>query len=448
MMETLASLSSARMAERFPFARLVHPGFGLTEGVVALMPAIGEPNLEVASASLGNLTMAFPQVVGGLGRDIGGDGLGGAGSDRGAELAWVRAVAEALERYAMCVHEPGDFVVAAANELGGEALDLDRIPRLSDAEYRNPKCPLRPVDKRRRIRWVRAFSLTHRRDVFVPAALTHLYLRPWDAERFWMPISTGVAAHTDLRQAIASGICEVVERDAIALTWLCRLPLPRLELDAALSPAAAALVRTVSRSQIRQLLFDATTDVGVPTVYTIQLRDGDPVCAQLVNCVTDLDAIAAVGKAMRETTAARSAFRQSKPIPEDVQDFYHLEHGALYCGRPSARREFDFLLEGKQTSPLSGLSGGTSQDTASQVEHLVRQLAGQGREVILVDLTTDELRDVGLWVVRAIIPELVPMSAVHAARFLGMPRIYQYASNYLGHNFGEEHVNPCPQPFA
>lgn len=447
-METVNSLDSELLAERVPFARLVQPLFGLTERVVGLLPGLGEPNLEVAAATVGNLTMAFPSVVGGLGSDIAGDGLGGAGSDRRADLAWIRAVAEALERYAMCVHEPADFLVSTAQDLGTEALDLDRIPRLSEREYRHPKCPLRPVDKRRRIRWVPAYSLSHRRQLYVPAALTHLYLRPWEAEKFWMPISTGVAAHTDLHQALISGICEVIERDAIALTWLGKLPLPRLDLDIPLPSAAGALVRSVSRSRVRQVLFDATTDVGVPTVYTVQLHDGDPVCAQLVNCVTDLDPVAAVGKAMRETTAARSAFRQAKPIPEDVHDFYHLEHGALYCGRPAALPEFDFLLDGARSTPLSRLPKRTPGSTADQLSHLVNLLAAQGREVILVDLTTDELRDVGLWVVRAIVPELVPMSAVHAARFLGMPRVHNYASQFLGRKFGEDDVNPCPQPFA
>ena len=55
-----------------------------------------------------------------------------------------------------------------------------------------------------------------------------------------------------------------------------------------------------------------------------------------------------------------------------------------------------------------------------------------------VDLTTDELRDVGLWAVRVIIPALMPISFVHRARFLGTPRL----------GIAEDLVNPDPLPFA
>ena len=50
-------------------------------------------------------------------------------------------------------------------------------------------------------------------------------------ERFALPISTGCAAHTDIAAALLSGLCEVIERDAIALLWLQRMAVPRLSLD-------------------------------------------------------------------------------------------------------------------------------------------------------------------------------------------------------------------------
>ena len=51
------------------------------------------------------------------------------------------------------------------------------------------------------------------------------------AELFTHSVSTGTAAHSDMREALLGGLLEVVERDSISLTWLQRLRLPSIEVD-------------------------------------------------------------------------------------------------------------------------------------------------------------------------------------------------------------------------
>ena len=69
-------------------------------------------------------------------------------------------------------------------------------------------------------------------------------------------------------------------------------------------------------------------------------------------------------------------------------------------------------------------------------------------EVIAIDLTTDELRERGAWVVRAVIPGLMPMSSDYRARFLGTPRLYEYPKNAGFGSITENDINRAPQPFA
>jgi ribosomal protein S12 methylthiotransferase accessory factor len=66
----------------------------------------------------------------------------GAGIGLTDEEAELPAICEALERYCGAAFVAEDFTVASAEELGSEALDLDRIPRCSDKELAHPKCPL------------------------------------------------------------------------------------------------------------------------------------------------------------------------------------------------------------------------------------------------------------------------------------------------------------------
>ena len=433
------------IAERYPFGRLLQEGMGIASQVVALPAAPGDPIFETGVAMLGNLTWVFPHVRTGFGTDLRDADLGGAGADVELEPAWVRAAAEAIERYGTCTYLEEDFTVASAVELGDAALDLGRLPRCSDAEYADPRCPLRPADPNEAIRWVRGYSLADRCERYVPAVMSHLYVTPAPAERFWLAISTGVAAHTDLPSAIEAAICEAVERDAIALVWLLRLPLARIELDAGSHGGQVeANLDRLHRSGVEQLFFDATTVPGVPTVYTLQLRDGDDRLAQYVNCATALDADLALAKTIREASPARTALvRRAGDVPERFEDFCELHHGAIRLGAPEWRHAFDFLLEARERRTLAEMDADVPRGGWERVAYLLDRLAPLDTDVVIVDLTPDEVREAGMWVVRAVVPGLMPMSAIHRARYLGHPRLREVARAA-----GVADVNPLPQPFA
>ena len=72
-------------------------------------------------------------------------------------------------------------------------------------------------------------------------------------------------------EAASSGICEVIERDAVTLTWQAMISPPRIQVET-LSDANYDLVQRFERSGGEVTLLDITTDVGVPTVMSV-LRD-------------------------------------------------------------------------------------------------------------------------------------------------------------------------------
>jgi ribosomal protein S12 methylthiotransferase accessory factor len=69
-------------------------------------------------------------------------------------------------------------------------------------------------------------------------------------------------------------------------------------------------------------------------------------------------------------------------------------------------------------------------------------------EAYAVDLTCDEAREIGMWVVRVIVPGLMPLSFVGAAQYRGTPRLYEapVAMGYTAHAAAD--LNPWPQPFV
>lgn len=433
------AVTAAVLRARYPLANLVRPRVGLVDECVPLWQEYGVPLFEIATAELDNLTMTFPHVIGRGGGDVRDTIIGGAGSDLEPEITWIKAVAEAAERYATLAFDERDFVEASGAELGDDAIDLDAIPRCSARELADPRCPLRAPDRRARIRWVRGWSLTHRRERLVPAIMTHLYLTPRPEERFWIPISTGVAAHVDPAAAIVSGTCEVIERDAIAQTWLARRPLPRIELPVDAPGRLGEVLRRVARSHVEHDLFDATTDLGMPTVWSLQRAPGHATCKVAVTCATAPTVEEAIVGAIREAAPSRAALAAARDVPAQVEDFHDLVHGAVWHGRRDDLSSFEFLLGSGRTTAVTDIAPlCSSPSPADRLRALVARLAALGLEVVVVDLTTDELRDVGLWVVRVVIPALLPISFVHRARFLGTPRL----------RVDEDSINPDPLPFA
>jgi ribosomal protein S12 methylthiotransferase accessory factor len=429
---------------------LVQPLGGLISRVIHLPHHPGEPRFPIMSSSLGDVGQVLSNVT-----NAGPPGstahiMDGTGGSVAPEESRIKAIAEGLERYSSCVYDEKQFIWATADELGDEALDLSAVPRCSESELRHPRCPIVTPDKAAPIRWARGISLLDGRLIWVPAVMVYLhisFLSP--GERFWLPISTGCAAHASLEQALISAISEIIERDAVSLVWLQRLPLPRIELD----DISDELQRYLDLNRrgnfgIEHYFFDATLDVGVPTVYSLHLSPGNDKLSSLVMCSTELDPSVAVAKVLRESSASRIAMQTSRELPAELDDFNNVHHGAMYMGKQERLHVYEFLLNSPQRRLLSEMPVITGDDSQAELINLIERLRERKMEAYAVDLSTDEALRVGMRVVRVIIPALQPLSFNYRAQYLGHPRLYDAPRRmgYPVHN--EAELNRWPQPFA
>jgi ribosomal protein S12 methylthiotransferase accessory factor len=422
---------------------LVSPLGGLVSHVMQLPVEPSNPPLEVFSAELGDVSTVMPKLCGPscLGS------LDGTGTSVDPDRSRIVAIAESLERYANSVYDERQFRVATADELGAEALDLDTVPRCSPAELADPACPVTQPNKSAPMRWIRGLNMRTGEPAWVPAVLVYMHFPAHGAERITNPISTGAATHPDPAVAVCGGLCEVIERDAISLTWLQQLALPRLELDS-VSPDLQRYLDLSAERDMSIHLFDATTDVGIPTVYGVSITPDHPSCRTVVACATSLDPQTAVAKAICEMVSVRIALNRAQPPSDDVRTFTGVADGAAYMCAPERAEAFDFLLNSpgrRLLSEMPTLSGG---DPIADLRLVCSRLADCGMDAYVVDLTTDEALRAGMTVVRAIVPALQPLTFHYRARFLGHPRLYQ-APARMGHpTRTEAELNAWPQPFA
>jgi ribosomal protein S12 methylthiotransferase accessory factor len=281
----------------------------------------------------------------------------------------------------------------------------------------------------------------------VPAALVYIHFPSEDAERITNPISTGSAAHPDPAVAVCGALCEVIERDAISLTWLQRLALPQIEIDVA-GPHLRRFLDAVADREMTVRLFDATTDVGIPTVYGVSIAPDHPRLHTVVSCATALDPQAAAAKAICELVSVRIALQDDEPSASDVESFTGVSDGATYMCVPERASAFDFLLDSPARRRLSEMPALSTGDSTTDLRLVCSRLAGSGMDAYIVDLTTDEALRVGMTVVRAVVPGLQPLTFHYRARFLGHPRLYE-APARMGYRVrGEAELNAWPQPFA
>lgn len=372
----------------------------------------------------------------------------GVGLDDGD--SFLPAAAEGLERYCTSVFSDAQFTRASANELGESALDLDSVPRCSKFELSNSRCPLVTPDKKADIRWIRGASLHNGGSIYLPAVM--VYLIPsfsCQAERFWFPITTGCAAHTSYESAVLRAILEVIERDALSIVWLQKLSLPRIEIDSVPHQLAPYWERYQRGSKdLEYVFFDATTDLGVPTIYGLQICKTNQRVTTLVSCSATLNPIEAITKVIRDMAACRIAFRNPRAVPESFEEFKDIFDGATYMARAENASAFDFLLKSGRTRSLSEISNLEMTDDRQALHMILDRFRSRNMDVYAVDLTTDEALRVGMKVVRVVIPRLQPLSFHYLARFLGHPRIYEAPKNMGYPACDERHMNHWPQPFS
>ncbi len=417
---------------------LVSP-LGVVSGLRPLLPDRGLDRLGHVVASSGNSHHdhddhhgASPQV--------------GTGRSFDAQLAGTIAIAEAAERY-VGSYPQAQTVWSTAARLPGAAIDLSALPRCSPAEYSHPDAKLVPPDPSADIRWMRGTDLMTGQPTWVPAVMACYGLHPEPAERFVFQISTGYAVHVEPERALLGALLEVIERDAVAVTWLRRLRLPVLG-PAGVSPAVRELLAHSHRRFLNTVLFNATTDVGVPTVYALQQAPHDREAANLVGAGTGRTLAQAAERALIEILNIRQLFHHGTAPVTDYAHFSDVMDGARYMAVPERAEAFAFLTEDLENRPVSDRCLPLPDDPRQALSLVLRQLSRIGAQAVCVDRTSAELRRVGLVALTVVVPKLQPMSLSPLAQFRAHPRLIEAPAAMGVAASPEEEQNPWPQPFA
>jgi ribosomal protein S12 methylthiotransferase accessory factor len=181
------------------------------------------------------------------------------GKGLAAEAARVSAAMESIETALAERPRLALEFATVANLASREAVvDIRALPR--------PRVSLLGV--KRPLFWTQATDWATKASLWVPYELVHADATlPWlPGSGAFLPSTNGLASGNNLLEAIHHGLCEVIERDALAL-W-DHLPFAlqertRLDLRTIDSGVILGLLEEFSRASILATVWDMTSDIGV-----------------------------------------------------------------------------------------------------------------------------------------------------------------------------------------
>jgi ribosomal protein S12 methylthiotransferase accessory factor len=337
-----------------------------------------------------------------------------------------------VERYSAVFQGDEPRVRARLSDLGDEAVHPGALLHFSETQYRRREelnraapdarrmVPL-PFDEAVPVDWSPAWSLTHGRRRYLPAAYCYLHYPSPPGEQFCHLDPNGHAAGNCLEEAILQGFLELAERDACGIWWYNRVRRPAVDLGSFGQPYFQVLEDHYRAMGFRVWVLDITNDLGIPAFVAVACsRGGDRVC---VGFGCHPDAMLGVQRALTELNqlfdpeASSRAPWGDAPMPDES---FLFPDDALPRRR---RRDFAEIQR---------------DDLRGDVEACVARASALGFETLVLDQTRP---DIGLHAVKVVVPGLW-----HFWPRFGPGRLYDVPvrMGWLHRPRKEAELNPVP----
>lgn len=368
------------------------------------------------------------------------------------EQANNSAAAEAIERYCASYVQEELITVSSWNKLGCNALHPEDLPLFTKEQYGQVNFPYAPFLEDTTIGWVKGYSYTHQQEKWLPATMV------WDAylplrheeQNICFGLMTGSAAGSTWEQAAIGALLEVIERDSFMIAWYNRLSPTKLDIGSSGIYHMDAFKPLFDKDRFELHLMDVTSDLGIPAVFGLLKTLEGKIC---IGGSAKLSMAEAVKKAMFEISQLYMGNKTSiftnnilSILPEEVTEY---AMRLPYYAQPNAAEEMEFIYASNSYRPVNECTVAGTMDEQQQLQYLVNKLAEKGLEVIAVDLTTEDVKELGIHVVKMVVPGMVELPRNENERILTSKRIYSVPVD-LGVRTvpsRRDELNASPHPF-
>lgn len=377
-----------------------------------------------------------------------------AGKGRTEHDAKRSALGEAVERYCAFQWEAARIRTASLEALDGAVLTPEELVLYAPEQYETK--PYLPWTPETEISWIEGVELPERRPVWVPAGFAYLMQPTPNRNDYMVPASSnGCAAGPDLASAVLGGLFELIERDAMLVTWMNRLPAVEIDVPRA-TPLSGQIISRYRRFGVDARLFLMRTDQASAVIMALGFDEDPSRPAVVAGMGCDLSPARAVEKALFELAQGRPSQqmqhrdRPDGKHPKTYQDIQTLDDHPAFHAQAENLGELAFLWAGGERVALPALEDRSTGDATGDLEVTVAGLRANGLRAAYVDLTLPDVAQAGYRVVRAVASQLQPIHFGHGEERLGSRRLLELPAR-LGLATGARRLsdlNPCPHPMA
>ena len=310
--------------------------------------------------------------------------------------AKVSAVMEAIELY-HAERTAGPVRLQSYDDLCTEVPVVDpfELPLIRDSVF-SPRWP---------VPWVEGFDLMTGSAVWVPFELVHANatVPPIPGSGCFDRGTNGLASGNTRAEAVLHGLCEVIERDALAMweiTAQTEAGIGRLNVADIDDEGIVSLHEQLTRAGVHAIAWEVTSDLGIPAFEVLIFDDAsDPLLnprGGAFGAGCHPDPFVALGRAITESAQSRLT-----AIAGSRDDLRRADYGAEQAAW--AIQLFQELRGALPSAalPMNSLATGSVEEDVVVVLDRLRA-CGVDR-VVVVDLS---ITDTGVSVVRVIVPGL------------------------------------------
>jgi ribosomal protein S12 methylthiotransferase accessory factor len=371
-----------------------------------------------------------------------------------------------LEAYERLGGVPGPAAIlkdVPYQEITGRALDPATLGGYTAQQFAHPLCRVLPSDATTPMDWAWGHVLDSGEPLLVPAEIAFYGHRHETAagaarkRRYFDECSSGCALGGSLTEATLHALLELHERDAFLLAWHSEAPLPRIDPASLRDSPSRELLALIDSRGFETHLLVTTADIDLPAVWTLAIRRDGSYPASYSSAGAGADPARAIRGALWELAQqvcepTRWTRDHVEPMAENQWLVVTIDdHIGLYT-LPTMLPRLGAALGGPMVpldeafpgwpQCLADAAGGDVRGALDQVAERFRR-AGLD-QIIVVDQSSRDHLDLGLRVVKAVVPGIVPMCFGHAQqRLLGLDRLTRVLP---AHRDGDIPYDPHPFP--
>lgn len=327
-----------------------------------------------------------------------------------ADEASFRCLAECLERYCVLHYDPANIIRGSYDKLAPSAIHPEILPLYSREQYEQPGFPYAPFDESATYGWISSTMVGSNGDdcdTLVPAAAVFLSFQ--DTLPLTAADSGGTAVNVSLEAAALGALLEVIERDALAHTFLGRRPGESID----------------GRGQIDDVNVDELRKQGfVVRILNVAVRSIVPVILIVATRSTRPPyLLKGAAAAMNEADAVRHAFREvwrsflyyqqapaNLPTSTSSTSRSSIAYNIAYYQRADIDKVLGYLVADDNARHPRLLDNQPIGSVGTELDQLIAYVRREGHDPRFVDCTRDELRLYGLHCIRAVVPGYLPLS--------------------------------------